>query len=295
MTPSSGFFSRLRLRALPLLAALPALAAAPAGASALPPVPELDPPALRGAVEDNTGFYVRADLGVAANSATRLRSSFSDGSTLASLGATDGPVSLEDSFLFGLGVGYQFTPFLRGDLTGEYRNAARYQSSVSYQFAGGGCAPGSGISCGDQYNGSASAWLALANAYVDIGNFYGFTPYVGAGVGLVDYRTSGLRDLSLYPQGAFGFAPTTTGVNLAWALTGGVAYSLAPNVKLDFSYRYVNMGDVTTGAILCNNVANGSCHLERQSFALASNDLRIGVRVLALAPPALPPVVQAKF
>ena len=40
-----------------------------------------------------------------------------------------------------------------------------------------------GVVCASTDHSSYSAWLLLANAYADIGTWYGFTPYVGAGIG----------------------------------------------------------------------------------------------------------------
>ena len=289
------------LKALVLLSAA-ALAVAPAARAAdlLPPPPQLEPPPLRGPVEEPVGFYMRADVGVGAVSATNLRSTFTDGNTLATLGATDGPVSVGDSYFLGVGLGWQFNQWFRADLTGEYRGSANYNSSVTYQWGDAisntsGCYPGSGLVCGDQYTGQVKTGLFLANGYVDIGTWYGFTPYVGGGVGLAVYQTSAIKDTGLYPTaGAFGFANNYTGTNFAWSLTGGIAYSIAPNLKFDVSYRYVNMGTFKTGAISCNYTANGSCHGEIQSFDMASNDLMFGLRWFTPAVVAVP-VLQTRY
>lgn len=295
-----GSLKALTLASAVALAVLP-MAHIPAAFAAdlLPPPPQLEPPPLRGPVEE-VGFYMRSDIGVAAVSASNLRSTFTDGSTLASLGAVDGPVSVEDNYILSLGLGWQFNQWFRADLTAEYRGSSSYSSSVTYQWGNAltnasGCYPGSGLVCGDQYNGTVKTGLFLANGYVDVGSWYGFTPYVGGGIGLAVYQTSGVKDTGLYPTaGAFGFAPNYNGTNFAWSLTGGVAYAIAPNLKLDVAYRYVNMGAFKTGAIGCNYTANGSCHGEIQSFNMASNDLLFGLRWFTpvMAPV---PVLQTRY
>jgi opacity protein-like surface antigen len=284
-------------RALVIVGAVLAGISPARAADMLPPLPELEPPPLRGAVEESSGFYMRGYAGAAAVSASDLRSTFSDGSTLASLGAVDGPVSVGDNFILGVGAGWQFTPWLRADLTAEYRGSASFQSSVTYQTPySSWCLPGSGISCGDQYTGLVKTGLFLANGYFDIISWYGFTPFVGGGVGVAAYQTTGVKDAALYPNfpGAFGFAPNSSGINFAWSLTGGVAYAIAPNLKFDVAYRYVNMGTFKTGAIVCNDQSNGSCHGEVQSFNMASNDILFGLRWSA--PVAAPvPVLQTRY
>src|SRR5271166_2964526 len=95
------------------MAALVQNAPAPAwAADILPPAPPLEDDSLRGALAEDSGFYMRFDAGVANTNATRLRSTYGD---------LQGPASIGDPFLWGLGLGYQLNAWLRGDVTGEYR------------------------------------------------------------------------------------------------------------------------------------------------------------------------------
>jgi opacity protein-like surface antigen len=286
-----------RLKALTFASVL-ALGAATAAQAAdlLPPPPPLEAPPLRGAVVEESGFYLRVDAGIANTNADRLRSTFGDGTTLASQGAVVGPtsVSVGDAALLGLGAGYQFNSWFRVDVTGEYRSATAYRSNVSAQWpstSNTGCQPNNANGnayCSDDYTGQIKTGLVLANGYLDMGTWYGFTPYVGAGVGLAAYQTSGVKDTTTFASGAsaagagWGYAPNYTGVNLAWAAMAGVAYHITPNLLLDVGYRYVNMGTFKTGAIACN--APGYCHFETQHFDMASNDVRVGLRWLMAGP-----------
>jgi opacity protein-like surface antigen len=294
---TEGIFVMGSLKALTLASAVAlgvipaAFAPAAHAADLLPPPPQLEPPPLRGPVDEPIGFYMRADIGVGAVSASGLRSTFTDGSTLASLNAFDGSATVGDNYLLSLGLGWQFNQWFRADVTGEYRGSSSYQSYVTYS-GGGTCAIGSGVNCGDRYNGTVKTGLFLANGYVDIGTWYGFTPYVGGGVGAAFYQTSGIQDTSLNPGGSFGFASNYNGTNFAWSLTGGVAYYLAPNLKLDVAYRYVNMGTFKTAAIACNDTT--TCHGEIQSFNMASNDLLFGLRWFAPAMAPVP-VLQTRY
>jgi opacity protein-like surface antigen len=296
-----------RLKALTLASVL-AVGAAQAAQAAdlLPPPPPLDAPPLRGAVVEDSGFYLRADTGIGNTNASNLRSSFADGSTLASQGAVVGPtnVSVGDAALLGLGAGYQFNSWFRVDVTGEYRSATPYRSNISAQWnstSNTGCsvnnANGNAF-CSDDYTGQIKTGLVLANGYLDMGTWFGFTPYVGAGVGVAAYQTSGVKDTTNFASGvgsgAWGYAPSYTSANFAWAAMAGVAYHITPNLLLDVGYRYVNMGAFKTGVIACN--APGYCHGETQHFDMASNDVRVGLRWLMAGPvyePALP--VSAKY
>ncbi len=193
-----------RLKALTLAGAVAILAAPTAvvpaarAADLLPPAPQLEPPPLRGPVEDS-GFYLRGDVGVGINEASGLHSTFSDGSTLASLGAWDGPVNVGDSGVFDFGAGYQFNSWFRADLTFAYLSGATYNSKVFYQFTGAGsnCPVGGGATCGDNDNATVRGGLFLANGYLDVGTWMGVTPYFGGGVGFVVYGVNGLTDVSM--------------------------------------------------------------------------------------------------
>jgi opacity protein-like surface antigen len=273
-----------------------AVGVAPArAADILPEAPPLDEPSLRGALADDSGFTLRVDAGVAITNATKLRSTYGDGATLASLGVIEGPVSIGDPFLLGLGVGYQFNPWLRADLTAEYRQSVQYHASSETQFVGAAfCPTGGTIYCGNDATAAAKTGLFLANGYIDLGDWGGVTPYVGAGVGVAAYQISAMKDKALYSADAFSFAPNASGSNFAWSLTAGASYHLSANLVLDLSYRYVNMGRFKTGAIACNALDPGGCHFESQHFDMTSNDLRIGLRWL-LFDPDLPPVAQARY
>lgn len=266
-------------------------------ADLLPPAPPIEEP-LRGSIVEESGFYLRGDLGVANTNASNLNSSYRDGNTLASLGKVEGPVNVGDPFLLGLGVGYQFNPWLRADITGEYRNSVNYRASSTYKLGtptNSPCDPTSGIWCGDEFTGQIKTALFLANGYVDIGTWGGFTPYVGGGVGLAAYQVTGFKDISLFPGAAFGFANNYNGTNFAWALTAGVAYRFSPALLLDVGYRYVNMGTFNTGGITCNNQVQYSCHYETQHFKVASNDLRIGLRWMPTDTDYADPPIRAKY
>jgi opacity protein-like surface antigen len=103
----------------------------------------------------------------------------------------------------------------------------------------------------------------LANLYLDLGNWYGFTPYVGAGVGVnVLYQ----RAQSQWYQGnGAPYAGVTwtdpfsnitfmanwdsqrqgTFLRVAYAFMGGVAYDIDNHWKVDLGYRFLNLGKIT--------------------------------------------------
>jgi opacity protein-like surface antigen len=107
----------------------------------------------------------------------------------------------------------------------------------------------------------------LANAYVDLGHWYGFTPYLGAGVGLgyvqaqsnVFFRfvngtpygdghsycggSTGVAGVNCFILGyPNGRGLSITNYNVAYALMAGFSYDISSLLKFDIGYRYLNLG-----------------------------------------------------
>ena len=97
---------------------------------------------------------------------------------------------------------------------------------------------------GDAYQGYLKSWVFLANAYVDLGTWNCFTPFVGAGIGAAYNQLADFVDKGIGTTGA-GFGRNSGDWNLAWALHAGVAYNVSKNLKVELAYRYLNLGSVT--------------------------------------------------
>ena len=49
----------------------------------------------------------------------------------------------------------------------------------------------------NEYTADIKSWLGLANAYIDMGNWCGFTPYIGAGIGFATITVDGMKDVNV--------------------------------------------------------------------------------------------------
>ena len=97
------------------------------------------------------------------------------------------------NFTGGAGFGYRWNDWLRFDATWDYRTGpgGSRQATVVCPYGLTGVSSPGGVPLGFLYdttntcNGSASVRqndnAFLANAYFDLGTYYGFTPYVGGG------------------------------------------------------------------------------------------------------------------
>lgn len=270
---------RSKLPALVRSITLVASVAAPCLAQAADLLPPLPPEPLPPPVEIGGGWYLRGDVGAGAVEVNKIVTRRSDGYLPESYQIEQKAIS--GSYFAGGGVGYQFNAFLRGDVTGEYRGGGRLNFSDSTLEA-------SGSKYLDYYNANISSVVVMANGYIDLGTWYGITPYVGGGVGSAFHHVSGFNDIGLLGS---GIAREKYSSTFAWSAQAGLAYSVTPNVKLELGYRYSNLGHVKLGAINCFN--NG-CDLPYSYTAkdITSHDVKIGMRWLLGGVAALPAVAE---
>ena len=240
-----------------------------------PPMSYAPPP-----VEDFGGWYLRGDIGFSNQRVKKL--DWFSYPTLLSLNQNTG---FDTAGIFGIGVGYQFNNWFRADVTGQYRGKSNFHGSDVFVFSNAGV-PTKGA---DTYTASKSEWLALANAYVDLGTWWSVTPFIGAGVGFSRNTISSYVDTNT-PTGGVAIAPSASKWNFAWALHTGLAYRVNPGFTVELGYSFVNLGDATTGIV---SDFNGFANNHRMGFKdITSHDLTLGVRwnldsPAAYAPPPL--------
>ncbi|MDX8479266.1 outer membrane beta-barrel protein [Mesorhizobium sp. VK24D] len=217
-------------------------------------------------VEVGSGWYLRGDIGYAFNKPY----DFSE---------TPAGVVTDVSALSGsIGMGYHFNDYLRGELnfgllpTSKYDNkyvttcegtetttvTDNISGTITSQVSG----PSTRACDGSDYTRN-KAYDVMASAFVDLGTYVGFTPYVGGGVGLA-YSTYTLAQSARNCQDdtvtTVGGGNTTTTsfscfdssvyegtitrerqYNLAYMLGAGFAYQVSKNVAVDLGYEFVSV------------------------------------------------------
>jgi opacity protein-like surface antigen len=235
-------------------------------------------------VEDFGGWYLRGDIGFSNQKVTNVRNGnallYPTGQVLTETSAFD------TGGIFGVGVGYQFNNWFRGDVTGQYRGKANFKGLDLFTNPGGA----TGF---DLYGASKSEWLFLANAYIDLGTWWCMTPFIGAGVGTSRVSIANFTDIGQYSLGSASWAsaPNDSKWNLAWALHAGVAYKVNPNLTLELAYSYVNLGDGKTGPV--SNFIGQTTNNVMTFKDITSHDLTLGVRWnFDSAPVYAPPLIR---
>jgi opacity protein-like surface antigen len=248
--------------------------AAPAGAADMPlPVYKAAPVAVQ-----TGGWYLRGDIGMTNQQVDEVTSpAFTSAVTVLQQDVSSG-------MLAGLGIGYQFNNWFRADFTGEYRGGTTFRGLDTY---------GAGS---NDYYGTKSEWLFLANAYIDLGTWWCFTPFVGAGIGYSQNTIDNWRDQN-NQFGATAYADKNSQWEMAWALHAGIAYKVNPNFTAEFAYRYVNLGDFASGDMIGYNGQNASYNPINLN-GVTSHDFKLGLRwnltpTESYAPVAMPAYAPA--
>ncbi len=232
-----------------------------------------------------SGWYLRGDVGVGVQSFNSFDHTQSNAAFVWPASWTIVQKDIQDTSIFGVGVGYELNNWLRFDVTGEYRTKAAFKATGSYLE---NCGLGTGT-CFDVNTGNHSSTVVMANAYLDLGTWWCLTPYIGAGVGGAFNRLSDVQDLGIISNGTVGFGYTASDSSqwaLAWNAQAGLTYNVSNSLKVDMNVRYLHLGSPSTSEVFCQNTP--SC--PGASYTLTnmnSVDFRLGLRWM-LQPDVVP-------
>lgn len=163
-------------------------------------------------VEVGSGWYLRGDIGYNLNDPVY---------DFTLLGEETDNTRINGS----LGVGYHFNDYFRGEFNLGFvgRDTFDYSDLVNTISA------------------ENTVWSGMVNGYVDLGTVAGFTPYVGAGIGLL-YSS---QKLSIdAPSIPLAVDIKDRQYEFAYSLGAGVNYQLAQNLSMDVGYQYLSSPDL---------------------------------------------------
>lgn len=211
------------------------------------------------------GWYLRGDAGYSWNKIGNPK--FFQGSNANYVGFTTS--ELRSSYSVGVGAGYQIHKHLRTDVTFDYLSKAEFRGSTT-----GSC--GVSTACTSRDIAEMTGYSLLANAYVDLGTYGRFTPYVGAGIGGTHVSWDGLNNTSCADGNSALCDPTVThGGEKSWrftyALMAGASVDLTCALKADVGYRY---RDISGGKMFGYALNGGPGYDE----GITSHEVRGGLR-----------------
>ncbi len=172
------------------------------------------------------GWYIRGDVDY---HRIKLRDTiYAVSGGTSSFATTD----LKNSWSLGGGVGYNVSRNFRVDLTADYWMKSSFRGSTV------GTCGFPAVPCNSTDTSSVRALVLLANAYADLGTYSGFTPYVGAGVGVAHIKWDNLTNddgtVVTIHQGQ-------KSMRGALALMAGASYCLTDKIELDGGYRFTRI------------------------------------------------------
>lgn len=197
--------------------------------SAYPPPPVYRPPMPAAFIRP--GPYLRIDGGGAFSGQLRFR----DTSFNTTLGAGNRLTGDAGSSPLGtIGIGARFLPFFRADVTAS--------AIPSLRFSGG-----DNLGTGSVNIAQIRSEVVLANAYFDfpvLTIFGPLQPYLDVGLGAARNKIGAMS--STFIGG--GFAGHTE-TDVAGSIGAGIAFPLGDHALIDFAYKFIDLGEVRTGAV----------------------------------------------
>lgn len=209
---------------------------------AMPPMPPAMPPEVM--PHGSGGWYLRGDVGYSMPSTSGVVYHMGSPARQGNFVKHD----IASTWMLSGGLGYQITDYLRVDATLSHHFASAFTGSSGMNVP---CKNDGTKTCNYADTGEVGATTFLLNGYLDAGNFNGFTPYVGAGIGLGEVHWGDLRNLETCAVASCAgdridaIHPGGGDRRLAYALHAGVSYDLSASLKLDAGYTmtHIDGGD----------------------------------------------------
>jgi opacity protein-like surface antigen len=224
-------------------------------------------------VLQTSGWYLRGDIGMTNQQVKSIDNVLFDSNVVVI------NKEFDSGMLFGIGAGYKFNDWFRVDVTGEYRGRTNFRGFDVYPTGA------------NDYYGTKSEWLFLANAYIDLGTWWCVTPFIGAGIGFSRNTIDNFRDVNV-PNNGIAYGNSHTQTEMAWALHAGLAYQVTKNFTAELAYRYTNLGNFQSGD-LTTYLGVNAIYNPMYFNDVTSHDVKLALRwnltpVDTLAPVAMP-------
>lgn len=124
----------------------------------------------------------------------------------------------------------------------------------------------------DPLHTEVTSYTLMLNAYKDLGNYGGFTPYIGAGVGMAYNKVD-----DVYFTGNPALVNSIHGDNdlsFAWSLMAGVGYQISDRAVLDLGYRYADLGSAQSERVDTAGFVNPRVDIDD----LTAHEFKVGLR-----------------
>ena len=207
-------------------------------------------------VEVGSGWYLRGDVSYLPEETYKNRD----------LGSLTVSYSDRERPVFGsIGFGYHFNDYLRGDinfglLPGNEARAEEDNSPTDIATA----------------RIENSARTVIVNGYVDLGTYVGITPYIGAGVGLMQSKREGRFDYVDLNDATndVSTSDNKTQYSFAYTLNAGLAYQITKNLVIDLGYQYMSAPDAEYARL--DDISSGPSYSIHKG--VDNHQIKVGLR-----------------
>ncbi|WP_039458894.1 outer membrane protein [Candidatus Jidaibacter acanthamoebae] len=168
-----------------------------------------------------------------------------------------------NSLAFGVGAGYKFDENFRVDLNYLRANNFKFSHDITDD---------NGTS---SINQKMHSNIAMLNAYFDIGNYSGFTPYLTAGIGMAHNVAKDYIDV----EKDTGFKIVQKGHkknNFVWNIGAGASFQIVENTHIDIGYKFYHLGKFTTSSTA--SAASINSEVTPISTRLRAHAVTVGLR-----------------
>lgn len=193
---------------------------------------------------------------------------------------------LDNAFFGGVGLGCgSGSRGIRGEVMLNHTANRKFQGTpnnftINESFNSGG--PVTPTPFVDPMHTSIKSTTLMFNGYKDLGSFGGFTPYLGAGVG-VSYNKMSEVYFTDNPY-LVNRIEGASRLSMAWSLMAGVGYQVSDRAILDLGYRYMDYGKATSGRLDNTNSVNPAVRVSD----ITAHEVKIGLRYHFGATEAVP-------
>ncbi len=218
------------------------------------------------AVPATGNCYVRADVGYSGSADPDVTWPVTDAVTGDFIADHVRNINFEDTWFAEGGIGCGTGHGFRGEIVVGYHGDHKYDGEPPLWQ------PVPGPFFQDPLHTSITSYTLMLNGYKDLGTYRGFTPYVGAGIGVA---------YNIVDDVYFTENPALTNqirggrdIAFAWSLMAGVGYQLTSRATVDVGYRYIDFGKAASERSDTAFFVNPRVNFDD----LAAHEVKVGLR-----------------
>lgn len=184
----------------------------------------------------------------------------------------------QTAFTGNIAYGVNFLPAYNVPIRLEFEYAYHDKVNLNSTVTGAPALTISGINITEMKNkNNVTSQTFMFNGYYDFINHSKFTPYLSVGLGSAYTKFETAAEIASSTTTIENNNASDKSSHFAWAVGAGVSYAINPNLSLDLSYRYLNMGESKNTLHYINHATSDTVDIENK-IKVDAQDLTFGLR-----------------